>query len=327
MPRPFTIYCLSEAQTPITHAEGVEGNEAVFKRIACYQDGRKSLVPTLTGNSLRSVMLRRPGMEWLIETAGLAERLTRPEAYFLLAGGAEYEGGGRESMQVVADLADCCPLAGVLGGCTPGQIFSGSVCVDFGVLVCRENQSRLRTFLPPGVDLPDRLRPAAEWMGRHQYYRHDHAGSVSGLFDADSDHQARAAAFGEWEGKGKPTVVAETPLKGERRDGKSASMPFAGESIIPGAMFAHRITLIHPNRLEAGAVLFSLRLWAAAGARVGGMTARGHGLLGPLFHFDAQYQGADEEYAAHVGPRAHRIADWLAAAFRAKKPKKEKAKP
>lgn len=319
MSKPATIYVLSEAITPITHCEGTEGNEAVFKRIDCYQGGRVRKVPALTGNSLRSVMLRRPGMQWLIHRLGIAGHLTRPEAYFLLAGGGSHQGGGgRESMEEIAELSACCPLAGLLGGCAPSQIYAGSVCVDFGMLLCRENADRINTFLPPGVTVPEgmRLRPADEWLARHQYYRHDHEARVKNLYSPGVDHAERAEEWQDSAAKKKPDTPAEQPLRGERDDGKSASMPFAGESIIPGAMFAHRIRLAHPTRLEMGAVLFSLRLWRDAGAVVGGMAARGHGQLRPLIHVAHAWHGADDEYAAYVADKAERIVAWLKKAYR-----------
>ena len=333
MSKPFTIYCLSEAVSPLTHMMGVAGNEALVMRMPVYHGGRVTEVPALTGNMLRSVLIRRPGMEWLIEAGGLAGVITRPEAYFLLAGGAEYEGGGRESMKLIHDLSEACPLAGALGGCTPGQIYAGSLCVDQGVLLCRENESRVGTFLPPGCNLPDgvRLRPAAEWVARYQYYRHDHAAGVDGHHGPGPDAAERAAELADWDGKGKPESAASTPLKGERKDGKAASMPFGGECVIPGAVFAHRITLLHPTRLEIGAVLFSLRLWSAYASRVGGMTARGHGLLRTVVSYDPAAVGSDDEYAAHVLARADALGKWLIEAFRPKrgadaKPKKGRGK-
>lgn len=340
MPKPFTIHCLSTVVSPLTHMEGSEGNRSVCKRAAVFDRdaGVTRMVPAITGNALRSSALRRPGMDWLIDRAGLAGHLIRPEAYFLLTGGAEYEGGGRESMQLIAKLAEACPLAGVLGGVTPNQIFSGSVLVDIGVLICRENAWRLPTFLPDGCDLPEgrRLKPAAEWIGEYQYYRHDHDGGVAGRYGPESDSEERAKTYLAADPKNRPAGPADTPLKGERagRDKvrMSSSMPFSGECVVPGAAFAHRIQLLHPTRLEVGAVLFSLRLWAERGNRVGGMAARGHGLLSTRVHWnDPEYAGADDEYAAHVLGKSDALRDWLAAAFRAKppgegKPAKGKAK-
>lgn len=334
MNKPFTIYCLSQAMSPITHQQGVEGNESVTMRIEVMHRGRVVNVPALTGNMLRSVMLRQHGMTWLIKTLGLEKRLTRPEVYFLLAGGAEYSGGGRESTQLIASLAESCPLAGVLGGCAPSQIFAGSVNVSIGWLVCREAEDVINTYLPPGITLDKdyRFRPAAEFIGRFQYYRHDPADRVAGLYDEATDAVERNAAYESVDAKKRAPTPAEQPLDGEKadRDGgrKLLAMPYGGECIIPGSIYAHTIQVKHPTRLEAGAVLHSIGQWVDSGSRVGGMSGRDHGRLRTQLIYDPEYIGADQEYAEYVAGKADQITDWLMAMFRAKKeakPKKGKA--
>jgi len=302
---------------------GTVGNRAQIAREPVVTELGVRPVPFLSGNALRSSMLRRPGFVWLAEACGLDHGLTKPELYFLLAGGCAYEGGGRESTQLVCELKDVCPLAGALGGTLPRQILSGSVCVDSGVLVCAENRDRLDTFLPDGVIAADlELRPADSFVGEWQYTRRGGEGELAEWADGETDLAERARRFEAWEGeKRRPESPEDTPLPGEERarDGriKSRQMIYGGECVIAGAAFAHRITLHHPRPPEVGALLWSLRLWRQQGNTMGGMSARGHGILETVVWLDPEPDGNPAaEYVDHVTRHQDRLADWLRRQFR-----------
>jgi hypothetical protein len=312
MPNPVTVYAVSVAQSRITQAQGSSGNRMIIQRDEVKTPLGVRQVPSLTGNAFRTRSVREPGFRWLIEQAGLNERLTKPEAYFLLRGGAEYVGnGGRESLQDIVDLARVSPLCGLLGGVTPKQMFAGSLNCDSGVLVCEENRFRLPAFVPPGSDVSDcQLPPASDFTTGYQYTRGGSEKATAGMFSEQEDGLLRFRAGG-------------TP-PGESKD-KSNQMIYSGESIMPGAVFVHRYCLAHPKRLEVGALLWSLRLWVAYGNSFGGMGRVGHGHLRSQFHFPEEYLGADEEYCEHALKHKDEFAAWLRRAFGVAEEKPAKA--
>lgn len=312
MPSPVIVYAVSVAQSRITQAQGSSGNRMIIQRDEVKTPLGVRQVPSLTGNAFRTRSVREPGFRWLIEQTGLSERLTKPEAYFLLRGGAEYVGnGGRESLQDIVELSRVSPLCGLLGGVTPKQMFAGSLSCDSGVLVCEENRFRLRSFLPPGVDISTyQLAPASDFTTGYQYTRSGSEKGTAGMFSEEEDSMLRFKS-------------GRTP-PGESKD-KSNQMIYSGESIMPGAVFVHRYCLAHPKRLEVGALLWSLRLWVASGNSFGGMGRVGHGKLYSQFHFPDEYVGADEEYVQHVFEHIDSFALWLRRAFGVSEEKSAKA--
>lgn len=317
MPKPTTVYALSRVVSPITQMAGSAGNRALIQREEVVTRLGLRRIPKLSGNAIRASAVRQPGLKWLIEQAGLGERLTKPMAYFLLRGGAEYTGnGGRESVADIVHIAEVAPIIGLLGGVVPKQMFGGSINVDAGVLLCEENRSRLSTFLPPGVSLDEfDLPPASDFTGDYQYTRNGREEATSGFYSEEEDATARFTA----------AASGFDHLPGEN-SGKSNQMIYSGECVRPGAIFVHRFTIAHPKRLEVGALLFSLRLWSAYGNKIGGMGRVGHGQLLSQYHFDPAYNGADDEYAEHAIKHAPQLADWLKKQFEFKEPSEKPAK-
>lgn len=76
-----------------------------------------------------------------------------------------------------------------------------------------------------------------------------------------------------------------------------------------------------------GAVLLSLRLWVEQGNIIGGMAAKGHGILRTMFLHDPVDGDPEGEYITLAASNRNRFIEWLKRQFRkeaAAKPRKEK---
>lgn len=298
MSQTYRVFCLSEAIAPITHMARTAGNEAIVAREPVITPYGIAWVPVLSGNALRHRLVREPGARWLIERYGLAGKLTLSQLNFMLHGGNLTEGGGREDTARIAAMQRLFPLLRLVGGSLPDQILAGSLLVGRGTLVCQENAAALASLLPDGWTLPDvPLRSAEHFVSGYQYTRGDGRKSASALL---------------------------TETNGESAD--SNLMIFAGQAVTRGACFLHTFTLQHVSDLELGALLWSLRLWHAAGGTVGGQGARGHGRLSTAIYCDADADGAVDAYLAHADTVRDEAVAWLNAAFAAKTDKPARGK-
>lgn len=270
----YHITCVSQALSPVSHGAGVSGNEQVIMREpVAYRDGVR-YIPCITGNAIRHRFIREPLARHLCEAWELGGSLTVDELQFLFHGGALTERGSRVSMQEQADLFRLMPCMRLLGCSLPGQIVPGSLDVMRGTLVCAENADRLRQLLPDDLagELPQRLRPAADFIGRYQYTRGSHLQSAADM--------------------------GASELGGE----DSGMMIFSGQHVIPGAVFVHGFVLRHASALDIGAVALAIRKWRDAGGSIGGMASKGHGRLELLCRsdIDIDIEEAEREYAEYV---------------------------
>jgi hypothetical protein len=313
--RDYTVFCLSEAISPLTHMRGVSGNEALVMREPVTTPRGVVWVPSLSGNAIRHRFIREPGWRWLIERWGLAGQLTLPQLNYCFHGGNLTEGGGRENTRQIADMQRLFPLQRLLGGALPSQIVSGSLDVWRGRLVCEENRAGLAADLPADWELPAPvLRPAECFVSGYQYTRGDARKTALDLLPSPNSDGERQ--------------------RGENADGSSNLMIFSGQSVTRGALFTHGFVLKHVSELELGALYLSLRLWQAAGGTIGGQASRGHGRLKTRLFVDADLEAAASGYAAHCDATKEEACRWLAEAFAARgevpgaagKGKKTKAK-
>ncbi len=299
----FKVFCLSEVVSPLSHMMGVAGNEALIARTPVVTASGVVWVPRISGNALRHRAIREPGWRYLIQRYDLAGKLTLPQLNYCLHGGNLTEGGGRENLKRIADMQRIFPLSRLIGGCLPDQILAGSLDVWHGRLVCEEDRGGLQADLPDGWTLPvEPLRAAEHFVSGYQYTRGDAAKTASDMLPC-------------------------AELNGHAdEDRKSNLMIFAGQAVTQGACFLHGFTLKHVSRLELGSLLWSLRLWQAAGGTVGGQAARGHGRLKTSYHVDADGEDAVNEYLAHVDAVRDDAVAWLNDVFkpRPEKPKKPK---
>jgi len=287
----YTILCLSEALSPITHMARSEGNEALIAREPVVTPRGVAWVPVLSGNQLRHKLVREPGFRWLIQEYGLAGQLSLKQLNFLFHGGALTDGGATEDLARVVEWQRLFPLGRLLGGCLPDQILAGSLQCWRGLLVCEENRSSLARILPEGTLPPAAFRPAESLVEGWQYTRSGVKNSV-------------------------PDLLPEGPV-----EGASNLMIFAGQGVIRGASFVHGFSLPHVSRIELGALLWSLDLWHSAGGTVGGMGARGHGRLRlSIVGEDLDVEAAIREYVAYARSSRDDAVAWLARVFGAAAP-------
>ena len=236
----YTVICLSEATSPITHMARSEGNESLVAREPVVTPRGVGWIAYLSGNAIRHRCVREPGMRWLIGEYALRGTLSIAQLNFLLHGGNLTEGGGRENTRRIADFQRLFPLGRLLGGCLPDQILAGSLQCWRGTLVCEENRPSLARIIPdhlPG----SRLRLAESFISGYQYTRSDAARTAIDLAPRDGD-----------------------------AGGDSQLMIFAGQSVLRGAIFVHGFTLPHVEPRELGALLWSLKLWQEEGGTIGG---------------------------------------------------------
>lgn len=255
----YRIVGMLKALTPITHASGTQGNESVIAREqVVLPNGRVARVPKISGNAMRHCMLREPAAAYLIERYRWDGKLDADRQQFLLNGGANCSGGGgAENTGLVVAAYTAIPMVRMLGGTLPSQIIGGSAKVSPGILVCRENQSRLEAMAPDGwwPDDIGTLRPAEDFLSQYQYVRAD-------------------ATDG-----GRDMVTTD-----ETRYGTGRKMIFGGQSIAPGATFMLDMFFERARDIEIGAVLHAIHLWQAVGGILGGMSAKGHGRMQLSYH-------------------------------------------
>lgn len=277
----YTLTCVSEALSPISHMSGSVGNEAIVSREPVATPRGLRWLPVLSGNALRHRAIREPGMLWLVEQYGLRGALNLNQLNFLLHGGNLTESTAMENTRRIAEMQRLWPLLRLLGGSLPNQILSGSLDVWRGVLACEENRTALAGYAPA-----ERLYSAEQFTAAYQYTRGD--AKKLGL-----------ASDGE--------TALEAP---------SNLMIFAGQCVQRGAVFVHGFVAKHVSEIELGALLWSLRLWQAAGGTIGGQAARGHGRLKTeLVDFDGDQEALCRNYRDYALSVKDEAVAWLRECF------------
>lgn len=298
----YRVHLWSECVSPMTHAKGVEGNESLIARQPVDTPAGKRWVPYLSGNAVRHRCVREPGGLWLVEALGLKGKLSLAQLNFLLHGGNLTESTGREDTSRIAEMQELLPLLRLLGGALPDQILKGSLLAWAGSLLCEENRPHLP--LPDGYDLPPApLKPAEHFVEGYQYTRGDAARRPDWYAEATRDPEA-----------------------------KSNLMIYAGQQVVPGAVFLHGFDVPHGSELEYGCLMHALGLWQDHGGTVGGMASKGHGRLRTVVLGGDDPAPAVAAYVAHVVANKSACVAWLDGAFakrpeKPEKPKKGKPKP
>ena len=304
-----TILCLSRAVSPITHQAGTVGNESVLNDEPIRTPLGVRRVPMLSGNAIRHRLVRGPAAAHLVEAWGLAGTLSKDELNLLFHGGLRREASLGVSLARTAEMERLFPMLRLLGACLPDDIYPGSLAAMRGILVCRENESRIRSMVPADW-IPEimSLAPATSFVARWQYVRGESRKSQPQL---------------------KPTNMAA--IDADPKQAGSDMMPFAGTCVVPGAEFLHGFVVKHADELQLGCLLHSIQRWQADGATIGGMGARGHGILALSLCAPGVDQAACvAAYESHVSANREAGTAMLHAfyAARERKPaKKQKASP
>lgn len=295
------IHFLSEALSPITHMIGVSGNESILNREKVLYENTVIDVPVLSGNALRHKMIREPGALYLIDRCGLRGKLSIDQANYMLTGGSLSESSTNDNIPLIAEMQTVSPLFRLLGGSLKNQVVGGSLFVSRGLLVCRENadviEKQSKRNLPEG-----KLLSAQHFVSKYQYTR------------GDAERHKDASG-----------LIEES--KEEKKD-KSNLMIYSGESLIPGTMFYHDITLYNVSPLEVGAALHSVSLWQNSGGIIGGSARIGHGQLQASLWSEGleDWFGSDvvigdivKQYIDHVESNKDQFVEWIKKAFPTKK--------
>lgn len=287
----YTIQCLSEAVSPITHMSGTAGNEGIVAREPVHTDRGVMMIPFLSGNALRHRCVREPMAMWLIDHYGLKGKLSLLQLNFLLHGGNLTMSNAHENTRRIAEMHELWPMLRLCGGSLQDQILAGSMDVWRGTLVCEENRDSLKKTL--GYMPTKRLLSSERFLSAYQYTR----------------------------GDGKKTGLAK-----ERDDlmEQSNLMIYSGQAVTRGALFHHGFVLKHVNDLELGCLLLALRLWQATGGTIGGNARLGHGRL-QLSLLDCKDDDAIvNAYVEHVDAVKDRAVAWLDDCFAKAAAAKEK---
>jgi len=288
----YTIQCLSEAVSPISHASGTAGNESIVARETVFTSRGPVVVPFISGNAFRHRAIRRPAAAWIVDRYGLKGKLSLDQLNLLFHGGNLTESNAHENTKRIAEMHRTWPMLRLLGGCLPDQILAGAMDSWRGVMVCEENRDTLAMTLG---NIPEaRLSSCEQFATSYQYTRGD---------------------------------AAKTGLSNEpRNDLPSNLMIYSGQAVARGALFHHGFVLKHVNTLELGCLLLSLRLWQAEGGTVGGNARLGHGRLKLRLIDFIDDDEAVNEYVAHVDAVRDDAIAWLNDSFTPKAELRERKK-
>lgn len=293
----YTLNCISEAVSPITHMSGTAGNEGIVAREPVHTPKGIMYVPFLSGNALRHRCVREPMAKWLISRYELAGKLSLLQLNFLLHGGNLTMSNAHENTRRIAELKEFWPMLRLCGGSLPDQILSGSLDVWRGTLICEENRDSLSKVLETFP--AKRLLSSERFLSGYQYTRGD---------------------------------AKKTGLAKERDDlpDETNLMIYSGQAVTRGAFFHHGFVVKHATDLELGCLLLALRLWQADGGTIGGNARLGHGRLKLYLQGCEDTDALINAYVDHVDQVQSRAVAWLddcfAKAAMAKEKKASKAK-
>jgi hypothetical protein len=251
-------------------------------------------------------MIREPGALYLVDALGLRGQLTIDQANFLFTGGSLSESSVTDNLKRIADMQRLFPLLRLLGGSLRNQVIGGSLFVLRGTIICEETRSIVQSSLPEGYFLPEEImRSCEEFIRPYQYTR------------GSAEKRPDSAAL----------------IKDHDTQIDSNLMIYAGESVIPGAIFYHGFICYNVSKIEIGALLHAIQLWSASGGVIGGYGRIGHGKLNtsfiiePVIDFfgnDIDIEKSIEDYKDHVKANASLCVDWLQDAFGYRKEKAKK---
>lgn len=296
----YRFVLVMQATTKITQMMGRSGNELLINRVDLLHQGRLASVPAISSNSMRHNVVREPGGMWLIDEYDLTGKLTKEMLRLLVGGGNNAsQSGGAESLARFAAMRQCLPLLGLMGCGLPDSPKPGTLKFSDAYLVCEETRGLLATIAPE-LELPEFLRPARTCVGKWTNYRHDPVQRQPGKLD-------------------------EKELTAEQ---DNSSMPYGGEAIVAGSLFAAEIWVQDCTPVELGALLWSLRIWARDGGFVGGMSAKGNGrttamLVAPE---GLDMEAAQDGYTTYAMSQREEAWKWLQETYGGWKTKGKKRK-
>jgi hypothetical protein len=170
---PVTLTLLA----PLHHGAGTSGNTQLARtQQIVLPDGTTSVVPYVSGNSIRHA-LRRAGADHLLATiAPEPGSLPKPVVDLLYSGGALTGSGGDIDLATHRRLDELWPAVGLMGYSGKSNIWAGTLYVDHAHLVCADNAWRMPAAY---ANHPHAALPAAASMGEDFGTRHDIIGTAA----------------------------------------------------------------------------------------------------------------------------------------------------
>jgi len=277
-----------EAAQPIAHHAESIGNEAVIMRRKVRRaDGRFSLVPIVTADTMRHGM-REAAAYMFLDAAGLLERNTLNEAALrLLFAGGMIKGRGSDGAVVRLDeyrkLCELVPALELFGGCAQNRMIPGMLEVDDATVICDETARFV----------PEHVMAYVRETGAHIATAREHVEEVQRVrMDPMLRPSLRELTSGEDQVKmlGKladSEAASESDDAVARGKSKSAMMPRRYERIAQGSLFywgcqATVYSALALDTFRLAAVGFLSR------ARVGGKRGTGHGEVRPVKAWDIE---------------------------------------
>lgn len=320
-----TYSMILEAVQPIAHHSETFGNTAIVMTEPIRQpDGRKTLVPIITGDAMRHG-LREAGAYVFLETLRLLDEPALSEAALrLLFSGGIINGasGSTISIENYRKMVDLVPALGLFGGCAGNRMFPGRVQVDRALLICEESARLLRydPWLRERIDAMQLLPRARSAIELEQRVRMDptlhavHRTLLSPAALAAVDQRMLASE-----------AASESGDAVAIRDSKSTMMPRTCEVVVPGSLFAWSVTVTLRNPLDRDTFEITLAAWLS-NMVVGGKRGTGHGRLavvegnrmtvGRPSEVEAvslpDHQRVGELFRSHILGRMDAIKDFLA---------------
>lgn len=322
---------LLEAQSPIAHHEGVQGNQAIaMTRKMRQSDGSFQRVPIVTADTMRHG-LREAATYALLDAAGMltadgaANGVLSEGALRLLFAGGMVTGKGDGSvikLEAFHRLCELIPPLRILGGCCDNRVIPGTLRVDDAVLVCDESAR----YLPAWVQ---------EWMASEKIERSSkraHLESVQRvrmdpLLDPHKQKLLTPAARGLLTGRMETSEAGhETSDAVAISESKSSMMPRSYETIVQGSLFFWSLSAQVYSDLDAdtlmtmlGAFFFNCVVGGKKGTGCGkmraiaGTPARVSRPSDRVEVVDPKVLGRDagKLFTAHVKERAAEIRQYL----------------
>lgn len=319
------IEVLLEAKQPIAHHQEVLGNSAVCMRRKVRQpDGQFSRVPYVTGDSMRHG-LREAGTYALLEAAGLLDAELSEAAIRLLFAGGMVTGGSSGAIKLsdYHELVELCPHLALLGGCAQNRVIPGKMQVDDAMLVCTESAHLLSDWSAAWIkDHGQAISSGRQHIELVQRVRMDP------MLDPSKRRMLSASEREKSEQRLLKSENASAHNDAiEKSESKSSMLPRTYETLVPGSLFAWRVSATCHTALDRDMLYVMLSAFMAR-CQVGGKRATGNGQLWPVAAVNLELPKWSEKtepldttalagragslFRAHVETRRNKLKSYLA---------------
>ena len=268
-----------EAETPISHAEGVEGNHSLHAmRKQRQPDGSYLSVPIISADTMRHG-LRETAAILCLDAAGLltqegGAKLSESALRLLFSGGMLTGRGdaGTIKLDRWREICEVLPVVSLMGGCVDAMMIPGKVQCSDAKLICAETAHATWSWAIANQT----WAPWSEQMEHCQRVRFDVTRDKHKQFllseTAQADVHRRLLA--------KESAHEKADHAAEPED-RGRPMPHSYVAIAAGARLSWEITGANLSDLERSVLLSSLALMFETW-RFGGKRGTGHGKLRAL---------------------------------------------